>query len=116
MEPPRLAETLLGAVCLQEGLSLRPLLGSFALLLVLFACAPAGDTLPQLGIDIDKTSVSGLSAGAYMAGQLQVAITSLGPASSREDPMAAPKPPETRLCPPPHGISPERLKAVCPTS
>jgi hypothetical protein len=39
----------------------------------LASCSPQGETLPKLGIDIDKTSVSGLSAGAYMAGQLQVA-------------------------------------------
>jgi hypothetical protein len=40
----------------------------------LTGCSPQGsETLPKLGIDIDKTSVSGLSAGAYMAGQLQVA-------------------------------------------
>ena len=52
---------------------MRPQVGSLAFLLFLFACAPGGDTLPQLGVDIDKTSVSGLSAGAYMAGQLQVA-------------------------------------------
>ena len=52
---------------------MRPQVGSLAFLLFLFACAPGGDTLPQLGVDIDETSVSGLSAGAYMAGQLQVA-------------------------------------------
>jgi poly(3-hydroxybutyrate) depolymerase len=40
----------------------------------LTGCSPQGsETLPKLGIDIDKTSTSGLSAGAYMAGQLQVA-------------------------------------------
>ncbi|HEX2449070.1 MAG TPA: PHB depolymerase family esterase [Methyloceanibacter sp.] len=39
----------------------------------LAGCSPGGEPLPKLGIDIDKTSVSGLSAGAYMAGQLQVA-------------------------------------------
>jgi poly(3-hydroxybutyrate) depolymerase len=52
---------------------LRGRVGSIALSLILFACAPGGETLPQLGVDIDETSVSGLSAGAYMAGQLQVA-------------------------------------------
>jgi hypothetical protein len=46
---------------------------TLALTLILFACAPSRETLPQLGVEIDKTSVSGLSAGAYMAGQLQVA-------------------------------------------
>jgi Esterase PHB depolymerase len=39
----------------------------------LAGCSPSGETLPKLGIEIDKTSASGLSAGAYMAGQLQVA-------------------------------------------
>jgi hypothetical protein len=47
----------------------------------LTGCSPQGETLPKLGIDIDKTSVSGLSAGAYMAGQLQVAHSSLVQAS-----------------------------------
>ena len=52
---------------------MRAHLGPLALSLLLFACCPRGDALRQLGIDIDETSVSGLSAGAYMAGQLQVA-------------------------------------------
>jgi hypothetical protein len=47
-----------------------------ALLLILVACSPRGEALPQLGLDLDETSVSGLSAGAYMAGQLQVAHSS----------------------------------------
>jgi Esterase PHB depolymerase len=43
---------------------------SFALI----GCSqPSGEALPQLGIDAKQTSASGLSAGAYMAGQLQVA-------------------------------------------
>jgi poly(3-hydroxybutyrate) depolymerase len=45
----------------------------FGLLVLLGACSPSGETLPQLGVDLKQTSVSGLSAGAYMAGQLQVA-------------------------------------------
>jgi poly(3-hydroxybutyrate) depolymerase len=47
----------------------------FALIVfsVLLACSGSKDTLPALGVDVDKTSVSGLSAGAYMAGQLQLA-------------------------------------------
>jgi hypothetical protein len=52
---------------------LRGQFASIALLMILFACAPGGEALPQLGVEIDETSVSGLSAGAYMAGQLQVA-------------------------------------------
>jgi poly(3-hydroxybutyrate) depolymerase len=43
---------------------------------ILVACSPGGEALPQLGLDVDQTSVSGLSAGAYMAGQLQVAHSS----------------------------------------
>jgi hypothetical protein len=49
---------------------------SLALSLILVAWGPQVDELPQLGIDISETSVSGLSAGAYMAGQLQVAHSS----------------------------------------
>ena len=52
---------------------MRAQLGSLALSLLLFACGPGGDSLPQVGVNLDGTSVSGLSAGAYMAGQLQVA-------------------------------------------
>jgi poly(3-hydroxybutyrate) depolymerase len=50
-------------------------------LIVSISCAligcskPNGEALPQLGIDAKETSTSGLSAGAYMAGQLQVAHT-----------------------------------------
>ena len=40
----------------------------------LISCSQqSGEALPQLGIDDTQTSASGLSAGAYMAGQLQVA-------------------------------------------
>lgn len=45
-------------------------------LLALLACpraALAADKLPQLGTEAGKTSVSGLSSGAYMAGQIQLA-------------------------------------------
>jgi len=46
-------------------------------LCVLGGCSqPGGEDLPQLGIDIKQTSASGLSAGAYMAGQLQVVHSS----------------------------------------
>jgi poly(3-hydroxybutyrate) depolymerase len=46
------------------------------IIFVLFAlggCSPRGEALPQLAIDVKQTSTSGLSAGAYMAGQLQIA-------------------------------------------
>jgi poly(3-hydroxybutyrate) depolymerase len=46
---------------------------ALAFLSILLACSRGGDALPELGIDVAETSVSGLSAGAYMAGQLQVA-------------------------------------------
>jgi poly(3-hydroxybutyrate) depolymerase len=52
---------------------LRIRLVALAFLLVLLACSRGGDALPELGINVGETSVSGLSAGAYMAGQLQVA-------------------------------------------
>jgi poly(3-hydroxybutyrate) depolymerase len=38
--------------------------------------ALAADALPKLGADLAATSVSGLSSGAYMAGQIQVAHSS----------------------------------------
>jgi poly(3-hydroxybutyrate) depolymerase len=50
-------------------------------LAALAAAGCSGDTrpgtLPPLGADITKTSVSGLSSGAYMAGQFQVAHASI---------------------------------------
>jgi hypothetical protein len=49
---------------------------SVLLLFLLAGCSPSGEGLPQLGIDVEQTSASGLSAGAYMAGQLQVAHSS----------------------------------------
>jgi len=51
---------------------------SFVVLVLvgLVGCSPTGEALPQLGIDVKQTSASGLSAGAYMAGQLQVAHSS----------------------------------------
>ena len=52
---------------------MRVRLVALAFLLVLLACSRGGDALPELGINVGETSVSGLSAGAYMAGQLQVA-------------------------------------------
>lgn len=39
----------------------------------LLACDGKDAALPTLGVDLSATSVSGLSAGAYMAGQFQVA-------------------------------------------
>jgi poly(3-hydroxybutyrate) depolymerase len=45
----------------------------FLVLCALAGCSPSGEALPQLGIDVKQISASGLSAGAYMAGQLQVA-------------------------------------------
>ena len=53
-------------------------LAAFALLAWLVSAPPgtearAADELPKLGADPAATSVSGLSSGAYMAGQIQVA-------------------------------------------
>jgi hypothetical protein len=53
-----------------------PLLALLALLAALGPLtrqAAASETLPQLGAAIDATSVSGLSSGAYMAGQIELA-------------------------------------------
>src|SRR5262245_36550191 len=36
-------------------------------------CESDSDKLPALGVRLDQTSVSGLSSGAYMAGQFQLA-------------------------------------------
>ena len=52
---------------------MRVRLVALAFLSVLLSCSRGGDALPGLAIDVGETSVSGLSAGAYMAGQLQVA-------------------------------------------
>ena len=52
------------------------LLGGILLVAVLASCSPTSEVLPTLGVDIEKTSASGLSAGAYMAGQLQVVHSS----------------------------------------
>jgi len=46
---------------------------AFAAMGSLLACNSPDAALPHLGVDINATSVSGLSAGAYMAGQFQVA-------------------------------------------
>src|SRR3990172_7811654 len=35
--------------------------------------AAAAEALPELGAELDATSVSGLSSGAYMAGQIELA-------------------------------------------
>src|SRR5262245_53005982 len=40
---------------------------------LLVACNAPEAALPTLGVDLSATSVSGLSAGAYMAGQFQIA-------------------------------------------
>jgi len=50
-------------------------LGAIAFLAIphLVACDSQDQVLPTLGVDLTETSVSGLSAGGYMAGQFQVA-------------------------------------------
>ena len=58
-------------------------------------CEPAAAALPALGADLSQTTVSGLSSGAYMAGQFQIAhsqvvigaaIIAGGPYGCAEDP------------------------------
>ncbi len=47
---------------------------AIALSLIISGCGSSdGDDLPRLGADISQTTVSGLSAGAYMAGQFHLA-------------------------------------------
>ena len=41
------------------------------------ACPASAQTLPALGADLTRTTVSGLSSGAYMAGQFQIAYSRL---------------------------------------
>jgi hypothetical protein len=54
--------------------SARVLLAAALVAAVLGAhLARAAEALPQLGADINATSVSGLSSGAYMAGQIELA-------------------------------------------
>lgn len=48
----------------------------FAALLLPLCGEAASEPLPALGADLSRTSVSGLSSGAYMAGQFQVAYSS----------------------------------------
>ncbi len=50
---------------------------SLAVLATLFAAqqASAAEPLPQLNVDLSRTTVSGLSSGAYMAGQFHVAFS-----------------------------------------
>lgn len=77
----------------------RRIAGALALLLAAGAAIPAaGEPLPALGVDLGKTSVSGLSSGAYMAGQFQVAYSGLvigagivagGPYACASDPNGA---------------------------
>ena len=55
-------------------------IGAAALLtlaLQLVACKSENTALPPLGAELGATSVSGLSAGAYMAGQFQIAHSSI---------------------------------------
>jgi hypothetical protein len=53
------------------------LLAALAVLLAACCTARAAEPLPKLGADETRTSVSGLSSGAYMAGQFQVAYSKL---------------------------------------
>jgi hypothetical protein len=56
---------------------LRTSAAALALAALLFGCSgERAPELPALGAKLDATSVSGISAGAYMAGQFQVAHSS----------------------------------------
>ena len=52
-------------------------LATAAALLVGSAVAHAAEPLPALGVDITQTSVSGISSGAYMAGQFHLAFSTI---------------------------------------
>jgi poly(3-hydroxybutyrate) depolymerase len=52
-------------------------IAALAALLLAAACKTEGTRLPALGARINATSVSGFSAGAYMAGQFQIAHSSV---------------------------------------
>jgi hypothetical protein len=49
------------------------LLGGLGLLAASLGAARAAEELPRLGVTLPATSVSGLSSGAYMAGQIELA-------------------------------------------
>ena len=49
------------------------LLVSLGILATALGAANAAEDLPRLGVTLPATSVSGLSVGAYMAGQIEVA-------------------------------------------
>jgi hypothetical protein len=51
----------------------RTLFAALSLALSPLAALAGGAPLPKLGADLNRTSVSGLSSGAYMAGQFQIA-------------------------------------------
>ena len=59
--PPRNAPAAIAAAVLLAAATLLP------------RVATAAEALPKLGADLAQSSVSGLSSGAYMAGQIQVA-------------------------------------------
>ena len=71
LKKTELTSCLLAAACLATALTLlsQTLLAAESLP----SESPAAESLPELGADIGSTSVSGLSSGAYMAGQIEVA-------------------------------------------
>lgn len=56
---------------------MRSILGGALALVAAAVPAGAAERLPALGADLAQTSVSGLSAGAFMAAQFQVAFSSI---------------------------------------
>jgi poly(3-hydroxybutyrate) depolymerase len=71
LKKTKLTSRLLAAASLAAALTLlsQPLLAAESLP----SESPVAESLPELGADIGSTSVSGLSSGAYMAGQIEVA-------------------------------------------
>ena len=71
LKKTKLTSRRLAAASLAAALTLlsQPLLAAKSLP----SKSPVAESLPELGADIGSTSVSGLSSGAYMAGQIEVA-------------------------------------------
>ena len=65
------------------------LLATTVLVLGTAAAVHAADPLPALGVDAMQTSVSGISSGAYMAGQFHLAFSTTVVGAGREGALAS---------------------------
>lgn len=88
-----------------------------AVLAVLYAqwsARPPTEALPALAADLAQTSVSGLSAGAYMAGQMQMAHSSaiMGAGLVAGGPYACAESPTARLLPWPASVPQNLARAL----